>query len=202
MSSRSDLIPGREAELSAATAAAAPAVFAGLPASRRPDGALLTYYLLSSLVAGPFFMFILIPHYFKYRSLRYEVEEDGITMRWGVLFRKEISLTFARIQDIHLSSNFLERWLGLAKIQVQTASGSSSAEMTIEGLPDYEAVRDFLYTRMRGSQDRPQQQEAHSDLRLTGDPMAELAATLGEIASELRALRQTLPTTRGSDVDA
>jgi putative membrane protein len=46
-------------------------------------------------------------------------------MRWGILFRREISLTYARIQDIQLSSNLVERWLGLAKIQLQTASGSS-----------------------------------------------------------------------------
>jgi putative membrane protein len=85
-----------------------------------------------------------------YRSLRYEVDAEGITMRWGVLFRREVSLTYARIQDIHLSSNVVERWLGLARVQLQTASGSASAEMTIEGIRDVDAMRDFLYSRMRG----------------------------------------------------
>ena len=127
--------------------------FTTLPATRRPDPALLTYYALGSILLGPFFFVYLLPSYFKYRSLRYTVEDEGITMRWGILFRREISLTYARIQDIHLSSNFLERWLGIAKIQIQTASGSSSAEMTIEGLREYGAVRDFLYGRMRGARD-------------------------------------------------
>ena len=50
-------------------------------------------------------------------------DEEGISVRWGILFRREINLTYARIQDIHLRSNFIERWLNLARIEVQTASG-------------------------------------------------------------------------------
>src|SRR5688572_3221464 len=133
--------------------AAAPAPFPRLPATLAPDRKLFTYYALSSLLAGPFFFVPLIVLYFRYHTMRYVVEEEGITMRWGILFRKEVSLTYARIQDIHLTSNFVERWLGLAKVQVQTASGSATAEMTIEGLPHAAQMRDFLYSRMRGARD-------------------------------------------------
>jgi putative membrane protein len=161
-----------------------------LPATLRPDASLLTYYFLSSLVLGPAFFLVLIPMYFRYRTLQYDVEEEGITMRWGILFRREVSLTYARIQDIHLTSNFVERWLGLARIQVQTASGSASAEMTVEGIPQFEAMRDFLYTRMRGARDRaapPATDEPHAH---GADP---LASVLREIASEVRAIRAALP---------
>jgi putative membrane protein len=164
-----------------------------LPVTRRPDPALLTYYALSSVLLGPFFFFALIPYYFRYRSIRYVVEDEGVTMRWGVLFRKEISLTYSRIQDIHLSSNVVERWLGLAKIQVQTASGSASAEMTIEGLKEFEAVRDFLYDRMRGARDRSRPEDSTSRVAVEGE-MAELTAAISQIASEVRALRLALPT--------
>src|SRR3712207_2876314 len=95
-----------------------------LPLLHRPHSNLMTYYILSSLLLGPGFIFALVPLYFRYRTVRYEIDDEGITMRWGILFRREISLTYARIQDIHLSSNFVERWLGLAKLQVQTASGN------------------------------------------------------------------------------
>ena len=74
-------------------------------------------------------------------------------MGWGILFRREINLTYSRIQDIHLVSNIVERWLGLARIQIQTASGSAKAEMTLAGLLQFERVRDFLYSRMRGARD-------------------------------------------------
>ena len=73
-------------------------------------------------------------------------------MKVGILFRTEINLTYARIQDIHLRSGIIQRWLGIADVQVQTASGSSGPELVIEGFKEFEQIRDFLYTRMRGYQ--------------------------------------------------
>jgi putative membrane protein len=46
-----------------------------------------------------------------------------------------VVLNYARIQDIHLRSNAMERWLGLARIEIQTASGSSNAGMTLQRRP-------------------------------------------------------------------
>ena len=115
-----------------------------------PDPALFTLYLIRALCTGPG-VIILLPYlYFRYHTLRYTFDEEGIHMRVGILFRREVNLTYARIQDIHLSSGILQRWLGLADIQIQTASGSSDAELVIEGFKQFEAIRDFLYTRMRG----------------------------------------------------
>jgi putative membrane protein len=118
-------------------------------------------------------------------------------MRWGILFRREISLNYARIQDIHLASNFVERWLGLARVQIQTASGSASAEMTIEGLQEYQEVRDFLYSRMRGA--RRLGQARVTTPSATGAPLAggeTLAVALREVAAELRAVRAALERVR------
>ena len=73
-----------------------------------------------------------------------------------------------------------ERWLGLATIQVQTASGNSGAEMSIVGLTDFELIRDFLYSRMRGADAADAADGAHSDPTLT---------LLNELLSEVRRLR-------------
>ena len=166
-------------------------------AIERPHESLMTYYALSSLAAGPFFPFVLVPLYFRYHTMRYRFSDEGVSMSWGVLFRKEINLTFARIQDIHLTSNFVERWLGLARIQIQTASGSSKAEMTIEGVREYEPLRDFLYFRMRGARGLVQRQASAgatskaSDASVTGD-LGEVAAALREAVGELREIRAAL----------
>jgi membrane protein YdbS with pleckstrin-like domain len=148
-------------------------------AIRQPDPALFRYYVLASLLAGPLFLVPLIPLFFRYHTLRYQFDSEGISMRWGILFRREITLTYARIQDIHLVSNLVERWLGLARVQIQTASGSTSAEMTLEGIREFAMVRDYLYGRMRGistPQNRPAMQ----------------VGTLGEIAREMRSIRELL----------
>ena len=82
------------------------------PLTREPHKSLFTYYALSSLMAGPVFVVPLVYLYFRFHTLRYVFDREGITMRWGILFRREISLTYARVQDIHLVSNLVERWLG------------------------------------------------------------------------------------------
>jgi putative membrane protein len=179
-------------------------------AIERPHANLLVYYGLSSLVLGPFFFVALIPLYFRYHTLHYRFDEEGVSMRWGILFRREIHLTYSRIQDIHLTSNLVERWLGLGKVQIQTASGSSKAEMTIEGRQDFDAIRDFLYSRMRGM---AEPRRPNAERRAMGGTVAEasaappaaagdaeLAGLLREIAGELRATREALaPPRPGSE---
>ncbi len=119
----------------------------------RPDPALMRYYLLVSLLTGPGFFFAILPLFFKYETLRYRFDDEGISMSWGILFRREIYLTYRRIQDIHLTRNLLQRWLGLATVSVQTAAGGSGPEMSIEGMLRADELRDFLYTKMRGARD-------------------------------------------------
>jgi putative membrane protein len=159
-------------------------------AERRPHPRLLTWYLLQSLATGPLFPFIMVPRYFRYHTLRYEFDEEGVTMRWGILFRREVSLTYERIQDLHLVSNVIERWLGLGRIQVQTASGSAEAEMTIEGLQDYEDLRDRLYSRMRGARSQQPRQVEGGATDAAG--LQQAVAAIREAAAELRAIRERL----------
>jgi uncharacterized protein len=117
----------------------------------RPTKSLLWYYVLVSFAAGPFFPILLAPLFFKYETLRYKFDQKGVSMSWGILFRRETVLTYRRIQDIHLTRNILQRWMGLASVAIQTASGNAGAEMTIEGILEAEPLRDFLYAQMRGA---------------------------------------------------
>lgn len=169
-----------------------------LSGERRPGRRLLHYYIVTSLAAGPGLLVLLPLRYFRFKTLRYVFDDEGVTMRWGVLFRREISLTYARIQDIHLLSNVVERWLGIGRIQVQTASGQSGAEMTIEGLLDYEAVRDRLYRCMRGA--RGVRHDASEDRVVAAatatpsvaDPLEAAVSALRTTVAELQALRADL----------
>jgi len=147
--------------------------------------------------------FLLIPLWIRYQTLRYRFDEEGVSMQWGRLFRREIHLAYARVQDIHLVSNAVERWLGLARIQIQTASGSAKAELTIAGVESHEALRDFLYSRMRGAQQEVAAQETAEPgvPGLSAAAADELTATLQEVAAELRALRLALADRQRSVTD-
>ena len=168
-------------------------------ALERPDPALWNLYVIHAVLTGPGVLFMLPFFYFRYRTLRYRFDEEGIHMRVGILFRSEVNLTYARIQDIHLRSGFIQRWLGLADIQIQTASGSAGAELVIEGFKEFEAIRDFLYTRMRGYQRTAGRSAAgttHTAQALPAERSAvegdEMVALLLNIRDEVRRTRELL----------
>ena len=154
---------------------------AKIRAIERPHSNLLWMYLLQALATVLAFPFVFVPLLFKYHTLRYRFDDEGISAKWGILFRREIYLTYRRIQDIHVSRNLFERWLGIGKVEVQTASGSSSAELVIEGMEDYAAIRDFLYGRMRGAKGLP-----------TDERQAEAAGGEHELVTLLRGIKDEL----------
>lgn len=154
----------------------------------------MKYYFIVALCTVFGFPFAIWPLYVKYKTLRYAFDDKGVSMSYGWLFRKEVYLTYRRIQDIHVSRNIIHRWLGLAAVAVQTASGSSSAEMTIEGITNPEGLRDFLYLKMRGAR------EGHETVGVAGTepakaaPQDEALVLLHEIRDELRAMRESRAT--------
>jgi putative membrane protein len=164
-------------------------------ALERPAPALWKYYIIRAILAGPGIVFALPYLYFRYHTLRYRFDAEGVHMRVGILYRREINLTYARIQDIHLRSGIIQRWLGLADLEVQTASGSSTAELVIEGFKEFEAIRDFLYTKMRGyhAGQKPASSAMASPTISTGpEENAELISLLHGIRDELRQAREAL----------
>jgi len=149
-----------------------------ITAIERPRESLMTYYMLTAIAANVAFPIVFPYLFFRFHTMRYRFDTDGIHMKWGIIFRREILLNYSRIQDIHLRSNLIERWLKLARIEIQTASGSASANMTLEGMEDPEGMRDFLYSRMRGTREEK--------ARPAADPLAKV---MQEIAGELREIR-------------
>lgn len=172
----------------------APTQDAAILALTRPHPHLLWLYALQALLALFLAPIVFVPLYFKYHTLRYKLDEEGISARWGILFRREIYLTYKRIQDIHVKRNIIERWLGIGTVEVQTAAGSSSAELALEGLADYEAMRDFLYRRMRGHE--LTHREGASVPAVAAQGQGDVIALLRAIQGELEAARRALEARR------
>ncbi|MEW5740852.1 MAG: PH domain-containing protein [Myxococcota bacterium] len=127
---------------------------------KRPEPALMVLYVLTALVTLCAAPLVLIPLYFRYHTLWYRFDATGVSMGYGILFRRELQLTYARMQDIHLSQNILERWLGIGTVTVQTAGAGAAGNLTIVGVKDFEAIRDYLYAKMRGVRAEPHEEKA------------------------------------------
>lgn len=164
---------------------------AALRAITRPHRNLLVQYTLRSLAALVFAPLVWIPHYFKYHTLRYSIGDEGISASWGILFRREVHLAYKRIQDIHVKRSLVERYLGIGTVELQTAAGSATAELALEGMEHFEALREFFYRRMRGVESAAEQ----APINASTDEVLEL---LRAIRVELDGARAALEAQRGS----
>jgi uncharacterized membrane protein YdbT with pleckstrin-like domain len=152
----------------------------------RPDKRLMTYYVIIAILTLPAFAITLVVLYIQYRTLRYRFDDEGVWRRQGLLWRREVNVAYRRIQDIHLTSGLIQRWLGLATVSIQTAAGSATPEVSIEGVLEADALRDYLYTKMRGVRDAT---PAAAPSDATGD---EALAMLIDIRDSLRRLEERL----------
>jgi membrane protein YdbS with pleckstrin-like domain len=79
----------------------------------------------------------LIPR--NWRAWGYAEREEDLLVKHGVLFRKLSVVPYGRMQFVDVSSGPLERRVGIAAVQLHTASPATDAR--IPGLPPDEAAR-------------------------------------------------------------
>lgn len=68
-----------------------------------------------------------------HRHLRYRVDESGVRIRRGVLWRTVISIPTSRVQHTDVSQGPVQRSYGLATLTVHTA-GTEGASISLSGL--------------------------------------------------------------------
>lgn len=65
----------------------------------------------------------------SYRNWRYAVTDDGVELRHGILVRHESSIPHFRVQHIDIGQGPLDRWRGIVKLRISTASPSSDGSL-------------------------------------------------------------------------
>lgn len=87
-----------------------------------------------------------------YRYLRFGVDETGIAIESGVLWRSRVALPRVRIQHTDVSQGPLERRYDIGTLKLYTA-GSRHVKIELPGLKHDEALalRDALLAEGRGS---------------------------------------------------
>lgn len=85
----------------------------------------------------------------RYRIWRFELQDDALVLRRGVLTRVETAVPYVRVQHIDTQRGPIDRLVGLSSVVVYTA-GSRGADVTVPGLaPDRAAgLRDRLRERV------------------------------------------------------
>ena len=131
----------------------------------------------------------------NYEMRWYIVTDRSLRIRSGVVRLREMTMTFANIQGIRVNANPVERLLGLANVEVQSAGGGSSqARQTpplghlarFEGVDNAAVIRDLIVERLRVYRDSGLGERTVE----AREPHALSAAR--EVLQEARALRNSI----------
>lgn len=101
--------------------------------------------LPGAVLALVVWLLVLVPR--QVGALGYAERDDDLLIRKGILFRSLVVVPYGRMQFVDVQAGPLDRALGIAKVQLHTASPSSDA--VIPGLVPDEAsrLRDRLAAR-------------------------------------------------------
>jgi len=129
---------------------------------------------------------LIIPAY--YRSLRYEIHDDEVIVRVGVITRSVKHVPFRTVTNLKVKQDPLDRLFGIGTLNIQTAgmSGQTGAEESLVGLPNFQEVYELVagaLRRFRGGM-APTQAEV--------EPAPAEGQLLAAILDEVRAIRQAL----------
>jgi uncharacterized protein len=96
---------------------------------------------------GIAFLVFLLPMLFvprQARSIGYQLREDDLVFRRGILWQRLVAVPYGRLQLVDITHGPLDRGLGIAQLKLVTAAAATG--VTIPGLPqaDAEWLRDAL----------------------------------------------------------
>lgn len=154
--------------------------------------------------------FLVVQALFGYTALRidyemrwYKVTDRSLRIREGVYHVREMTLTFANIQNISISQGPLQRFFGISDLLVQTAGGGGMAAAQqghqfgmhmgyFRGVDNAEEIRELMMSRLKSAKDSGLGDEAVEAKRKGSGGSSwgpHSLAALREIAIEARALR-------------
>ena len=132
--------------------------------------------------------------YLDYRLRWYVVTDRSLRIRYGIFTVRELTMTFANIQEIRVSAGLIQNFFGLADVEVHSAGGGSGEGpgqanthvARFEHVDNATEIRDFLQQRLAAYRDMGL---GHHDPK---DPEADALLAARQVLFETRLLAQAL----------
>ena len=92
-----------------------------------------------------------IYQYFYYKKYFYDVRQDFLVIKKGVIMPREAILNYEKIQDVYMDQDLLDRLFGLWDVHVSTATFMSGWEAHIDGVKHDNAmeIREIILSKIR-----------------------------------------------------
>lgn len=119
--------------------------------------------------------------YLYWRNFEYTVEEDGLKILSGVISKNDREIPLKRIQNVDINRNIVQRLLGIAKADIETAGGGST-EASLKYV-DYEDAQRLqekvreLKNRRSSDTEREGDREEREDFVLSDSDLTLLSLT-------------------------
>lgn len=177
----------------------------------RSESGLGFWFLVLEMVAVAFVVlgipFSLLLLRLDYEMRWYQVTDRSLRIREGVWAVREMTMTFANVQNIEVTQGPLQRLFGIADLRVQTAGGGGSAQSSqqgnegqglnmhvgyFRGIAQAQSVRDQVLQRLRRYRDTGlgDQDDAPTPAPVAADEAPPLAETVAALVDEAAGLRR------------
>jgi membrane protein YdbS with pleckstrin-like domain len=107
-------------------------------------------------LAAWFIAMIIIPIWIPaaFRALEYTIDEDGVKMSGGVVWKKHVTVPYSKITNVDITRGPLQRYYKIGTIHVQTAGSGGKqgekAELKLAGIRELEKVREVIIENIKG----------------------------------------------------
>lgn len=107
---------------------------------------IMTSILLPFIIAYMFFdpwlaliflacyvLFCLLAALISYNNFYFAIDEHGFEKDYGVFFKRHVSIPYEQIANVNTSRTLVDRFLGIARLDVETAGSASPRKREITG---------------------------------------------------------------------
>jgi membrane protein YdbS with pleckstrin-like domain len=117
----------------------------------------VTLWIVEITIAG--WIVIMIPVIIwipaAFRVLEYSIDDEGVKMRGGVVWKKQVTVPYSKITNLDITQGPLQRYYRIGTIHVQTAGAGGKqgekAELKVTGIRKLEEIRDIIIKKVKDS---------------------------------------------------
>jgi uncharacterized membrane protein YdbT with pleckstrin-like domain len=136
---------------------------------------LAIYWVVAMILSVPYF-----------RSLRYEIQEDEVIVKVGIITHSVKHVPYRTVTNITVKRDIFDRWffnLGTLTIQTAGMSGQTGAEESLVGLDNVQEVYELVVAELRRFRGAMAPTTVQEDFVAEGE---------GALLIEVQAIRQLL----------